>query len=246
MKLSNYTIQPMGEKAILIEFEAEISEKMLEKVLSLKEVLENFFIKEKVEVINTYHSLLIIYPFTIEDVYIKVSALKDLLDKANIGKKHKSYLFHVPVCYDPAFGWDLEYISKAKDLPVEQIIKLHLQPIYTVHFVGFLPGFLYLGGLEKALQISRKKEPRLEVPKGAVGIGENQTGIYPKTSPGGWQILGRTPLEIFDKNEDPPCKISAGDRIKFYTIDLQEYEVIQEQISTGEFQLKKEIYEGQD
>ncbi|MCM4160218.1 5-oxoprolinase subunit PxpB [Antarcticibacterium flavum] len=244
--LSNYTIKPMGEKAILLEFEAEISEKMLEKVLSLKNVLENFFIKERVEVINTYHSLLIIYPFTIEDVYEKISALKELLDRANIGKKHESDLFHIPVCYDPSFGWDLEFISEAKGLPFEEIINLHLQPIYTVYFVGFLPGFLYLGGLEKALQFSRKKEPRLEVPKGAVGIGENQTGIYPKTSPGGWQILGRAPVEIFDKNENPPCEISAGDKIKFYPIDLQEYEVVREQISAGKFQLKKEIYEGQD
>lgn len=246
MRAEEYTIQPMGEKAILIDFEPEISEKMLKKVLLIKDVLEDYFIKEKVEVITTYHSLLINYHLTIENVYWEVSALKNLLMEVKIGKKQQSHIFHIPVCYDPAFGWDLQLMAQEKQMPVSRIIELHLQPVYTVYFVGFLPGFLYLGGLENELHFPRKNEPRPEVPKGAVGIGENQTGIYPKSSPGGWQILGKTPLEIFDKKEDPPCQISAGDRIKFYRVIMDEYEEILEQVSEGKFQLKKEIYEGRD
>src|SRR5690606_21098903 len=97
------------------------------------------------------------------------------------------------------------------NVPVEEIISRHLSSIYTVYFIGFLPGFLYLGGLDKTLQIARKKSPRKRVEKGAVGIGENQTGIYPKDSPGGWQIIGNSPIEILDKNRLPPCPISPGD-----------------------------------
>jgi KipI family sensor histidine kinase inhibitor len=107
-----------------------------------------------------------------------------------------------------------------------------------------LPGFLYLGGLDKKLQISRKIQPRMLVQKGAVGIGENQTGIYPKSSPGGWQIIGNSPVPLFDKNRLPPCEISAGDKVKFYQVSKSEFEKISEEITQGKFQFKKTNYEG--
>jgi len=139
---------------------------------------------------------------------------------------------------------DLKLISREKNLSLDQIIRLHTQPIYTVYFIGFLPGFLYLGGLDKKLQISRKIHPRMEVQKGAVGIGENQTGIYPKSSPGGWQIIGNSPVPLFDKNRLPPCEISAGDKVKFYQVSKSEFLKISEEIKEGKFQFKKVDYEG--
>ena len=237
-------IMPMGERAILLEFEPEISEIVLQKVLSVREELENYLLEENVEVTNTYNSLLISYMFTIEDVYTEVSDLRKLLDRTKIVKNRESRIFYLPVCYDPEFGLDLELISAEKNLQVSEIIELHTLPIYTVYFIGFLPGFLYLGGLDERLQISRKNEPRLKVEKGAVGIGEKQTGIYPKMSPGGWQIIGNCPVPVFDKNHFPPCEISAGDKLKFYAISKEEFEAISEEVSAGNFMIKNEIYEG--
>lgn len=237
-------IMPMGEQAILLEFKPEISENTLQKVLAMKEELENFLVKEKVEITNTYNSVLISYMSSIEDVYTRISALEQVLGRTKIVKNTESHIFHLPVCYDKEFGLDLELIASAKDLPVSEIIELHTAPIYTVYFVGFLPGFLYLGGLDQRLQISRKNEPRLRVEKGAVGIGEKQTGIYPKTSPGGWQIIGNCPVPLFDINELPPCKISAGDKLKFYAVSREKFQAISEEVKEGKFEIKKEIYEG--
>ena len=238
------TVQPMGERSILIEFEPEISEKCLEKVIFYKSLLVKKFPKEKVEVINTYSSLLIFYSSHIEDVYGEVLAVKAVIDKANITKKNHCQLFRIPVCYDPEFGVDLGYVSNEKNLSFQEIITLHSTPVYTVYFTGFLPGFLYLGGLDKRLHISRRKTPRSSVPKGAVGIGEKQTGIYPKSSPGGWQIIGNSPLNFFDKNTDPPSRFLAGDKVKFYPVSREEHQLILEEVRTGKFELKGKIYEG--
>lgn len=233
-------VQAMGERAILIQFEAEISEKLLEKLLFYKNELQKKYIKEEVEVINTYDSLLISYMYDIEDVYGEISAVKQLFRKAKIDKKTEHKLFYIPVCYDLDFGWDLDFVCQEKNLTHQELIELHTAPVYTVFFLGFLPGFLYLGGLEKSLHISRKNQPRLKVEKGAVGIGEKQTGIYPKTSPGGWQIIGKSPLSFFNVNDQPPTKFSAGDKIKFYSISKQEFFEIQAAVQAGNFQIKSE------
>lgn len=237
-------ISPLGDRGILIDFGGEISPQTLDKVLSYKEKIQDSKFKQKVEVINTYNSLLISYIFTIENVYDEVLRLKQLIAEANIPKNTNYKIFHFPVCYDKEFGLDLEYISRVNDLTEKEIIQLHTAPVYQVYFIGFLPGFLYLGGLDKKLQISRKKTPRRSVEKGSVGIGENQTGIYPKNSPGGWQVLGRSPIELFDKNMEIPSPFSAGDKIKFESVSKDEFYRIEKKIAQGNFELKTEKYEG--
>lgn len=234
----------MGERSILIEFEPAIHENLLEKLLGLKKIIQNEPLKGKVELINTYSSLLVNYSDDIEDIYGEVLMLKDLITEANIHNKIKKNLYHIPVCYDDEFGLDINFLSIEKDLSKTEIIELHSTPIYTVYFIGFLPGFLYLGGLDERLHCSRKNQPRLMVEKGAVGIGEKQTGVYPKNSPGGWQIIGNSPVPLFDKNSIPPCEISAGDKVKFYSIDLAEHRQILEQVQNGTFSFKVEKYDG--
>lgn len=231
-------ISPLGDRGILIEFEGEIDPETLDKVLFFRKKIENSYLKQEVEVINTYNSLLISCMFAIEDIYNEISSLKSLLGDANIEKKADYRIFKLPVCYDKEFGLDLKYISEEKKLSENEIIELHTAPLYQVYFIGFLPGFLYLGGLDSRLQISRKKTPRRSVEKGSVGIGENQTGIYPKNSPGGWQILGKTPVDLFNKNEKPPSPFSAGDKIKFEAVSREEYLEIEKQIETGNYSLK--------
>ncbi len=237
-------INAMGERAILVQFEPEISENLLEKLLFYKNKLNEFYTEVNVEVISSYNSLLISYMFTIEDVYGEISTLKKLFSEAKIAKLNNRQTFYLPVCYDEEFGWDLEHIANEKKLSKQQIIELHSAPLYTVYFIGFLPGFLYLGGLDKKLEIPRKNQPRMKIEKGAVGIGGNQTGIYPKSSPGGWQILGRSPVNLFDKNQDPPCEISAGDKVKFDPVSKDEFQKISEAVSEGKYQIKKEKYHG--
>ena len=237
-------IRLMGERAILVEFEPEMREEKLDILLFYKNLLQNFYGEEKVEVINTYSSLLIFYISGIENIYGEISVIEELVSGANIDKLNQRQLFYLPVCYDSKFGPDLEVISSQNKLSFQEIISLHTYPTYTVFFTGFLPGFLYLGGLDSRLYISRKNVPRLEVQKGAVGIGEKQTGIYPKTSPGGWQIIGNSPVPLFDKNKIPPCQISAGDKIRFYSISVPEHEEILQEVQSGDFRIKKEIYGG--
>lgn len=237
-------LKPMGERSVLIQFEPEINPVLLEKILFYKDVLYGSMVKEEVEVINTYNSLLVTYTYSIEDIYGEILRIEKLLEKSQIDKSNDSRLYHIPVCYEPEFGLDLELISTHKQISISQIIQLHTAPVYIVYFIGFLPGFLYLGGMDEKLKISRKNQPRLEVEKGAVGIGENQTGIYPKKSPGGWQIIGNSPVSFFNKNEDPPCEISAGDRVKFYAVSKDEYDTISEEVARGVFRLKSETYAG--
>lgn len=236
-------VKAMGERAVLIEFEPGIHEELLERILFHKEVIEQYYIKQKVEVLNAYCSLLVYYIEDIEDVYSEVLTLKELLDRPNIPKKINSLLHYIPVCYDLDFALDLEFLAGQKNRPVAEIIRLHTQALYSVYFIGFLPGFLYLGGLDEKLRISRKGKPRMRVEKGAVGIGENQTGIYPRSSPGGWQIIGRSPVDFFDKNSEPPCEIMPGDKVRFYSITRGEFDAISEEIRSGDFQIKKEKYE---
>ena len=231
-------IKRLGKRAFLVEFEPEISAIVLDKVLQFKKFIQEKLFKADVEVINTFNSLLIYYESTIEDVYREILSLKEDFEKANIQLNFKSRLFHVPVCYDLKFALDLEEISAAKKLSKEEIIRLHTAEEYLVYFTGFLPGFLYLGGLPQALHFSRKKQPRLRVEKGAVGIGEKQTGIYPQESPGGWNIIGNSPVPLFDAAHDPPCEIGAGDRIRFYAIDLEEHENLSRQVKEGNFRYK--------
>ena len=231
-------IKRLGERAFLLEFEPEISALVLEKVLRLKKFTQDNLIKANVEITNTYNSLLISYGSTIEDAYGKVLSLKEDFETANIQLNFKSRLFLIPVCYDEEFALDLEEISTAKKLSKEEVIRLHTSEDYLVYFIGFLPGFLYLGGLPKELHFSRKNQPRLRVEKGAVGIGEKQTGIYPHESPGGWNIIGNSPVPLFDPNANPPCEIRPGDRIRFYAIDLEEHENLSRQVKEGNFRYK--------
>ena len=153
-------------------------------------------------------------------------------------KEINSKTFRIPVCYDEEFSVDLESYSKAIHLSKDAVLKLHSEAIYSVYFIGFLPGFLYLGGLNSALYLDRKTTPSFNVKKGAVGIGGKQTGIYPQDSPGGWHIIGNSPIELFNPKQNPPCFIKAGDKIKFYSISKSEYQHIKSEVINSCFDFK--------
>jgi inhibitor of KinA len=224
--------------AILVEWPARIDEFMLQDVLGFKNSIQNLNNKSIVEVISAYNSLLIIYDSTIEYVNSAFLELKTLYLKQDKIVENHFRTFRIPVCYDTDFAVDLDDFSKEKKLSKPEIIELHTEPIYTVFFIGFLPGFLYLGGLNSKLHLDRKNTPDLNVKKGAVAIGGKQTGIYPQDSPGGWHIIGSSPIELFNPKENPPCFINAGDKVKFYSISKFEYLQIQDKIENSTFNIK--------
>jgi inhibitor of KinA len=131
----------------------------------------------------------------------------------------------IPVCYDEPFALDLDEVARHAGLTRERVIALHSEPEYVVHMIGFLPGFPYLGGLDPRLATPRKESPRLRVPAGSVGIGGRQTGVYTFDSPGGWQVIGRTPLGLFDIDRDPPSMLRIGDRVRFRPVSADVFRV---------------------
>ena len=235
------TYNPYGERSILVEWPSEINENILKDVLVFKYKLKNQKIEPNIEVKSAYNSLLITYNFTIENINDKVSALKKLYSNEEKVKKTLNRLWKIPVCYDDKFAIDMEEISKGKKLSKEEIIQFHSRSVYTVYFIGFLPGFLYLGGLNEKLHTERKATPRLHVKKGAVAIGGNQTGIYPNESPGGWNIIGNSPIDFFDASQETPCFAKAGDKILFVPIGLKEYNEIDVLVKARIYQIESEV-----
>ncbi|MEW7277055.1 5-oxoprolinase subunit PxpB [Aquimarina sp. 2201CG1-2-11] len=212
-----------SEKSILIEWPPKIDENSLRKILLVKKSVEKFYGKLIVEVVFTYNSLLIYYASTIEDFYSEVLSLKSLCNAKFGGVLVKNKLWKIPVCYASSLAMDLDVFTKDKNLSIDEVIALHTSSVYTVYFMGFLPGFLYLGGLHKKLFCDRKITPSPKIEKGAVAIGGNQTGIYPVESPGGWHVIGRCPVDFFDPNKEDCCFVSPGDRIQFVSISEKKY-----------------------
>ncbi|MAW94510.1 MULTISPECIES: 5-oxoprolinase subunit PxpB [unclassified Leeuwenhoekiella] len=239
MKHQKPKISRLGEQAILLEWDFEIVPENLYWLLSVKKILREKVLKSKVELINTYNSLLINYGLSINVIYDDFLLLKQY-DFASIKTEAlETSTYKLPVCYDAEFGLDLDELAVATKLKIPELIALHTKPIYTVYFIGFLPGFLYLGGMDKRLRISRKKEPRKSVAKGAVGIAENQTGIYPNSSPAGWQIIGNCPVELFNPKFEIPCPFQTGDCIQFYAVDLAAHQRIKTEVEAGSYTLEK-------
>ncbi len=240
----NLHYKRFGERSILIEWPAMIDENILRDIIRFKDQIFKNNIKEIVELKSAYNSLLIIYDSICRNFEKDAELLKKLYESADLQHDIVSKLWKIPVCYDPIFGIDLQAISKEKGISINEIINRHSQAIYTVYFIGFLPGFLYLGGLNKSLFVPRKATPRLKVERGSVAIGENQTGIYPKESPGGWNIIGNSPISFFDVTKEIPCFSQPGDQIVFYPISLREYENIKTLVDEGVYQMESEVLDG--
>jgi len=148
------------------------------------------------------------------------SALADLSESALPAAREVT----IPVCYGGQYGPDLADVATAHELTPDDVVRLHSGATYAVYMLGFAPGFAYLGGLPEAIATPRRPEPRMAVPAGSVGIGGSQTGVYPLMSPGGWQLIGRTPLRLFDARRDPPAMLAAGDRVHFTSVTPDEFQ----------------------
>lgn len=213
----------MGDRGLLLEFGDEISSEVNEKVRRMALAIQAEAIKGIIETVPTYRSLLVLY-------HPLIIPLKDLKKKlAHLEEELKEISFpdptltKIPVLYGGAVGPDLEKVAEYLHLTTEEVIRLHCSKSYFIYMIGFMPGFPYMGELPDALITPRLKTPRLSVPAGSVAIAQKQTGIYPVESPGGWQILGRTPVKLFEPQKNPPALLRMGDLVKFYPITESEF-----------------------
>ena len=210
-------IVPSGDSIIIINNLNNL------KTSSLTDYLEKLELNEIEDIISLKSSVGILFnPHKISSSdFIKKT--KNLLSNKNFTNNNKIKTWEIPICYDKDFAIDLNEISTKCKIDVDQVIKKHNNKTYEVDIVGFLPGFLYLGKLDDSLHLPRKNNPRTHIPEGSIGIAGNQTGIYNIESPGGWNIIGRTPLRLFDKLKNPPIKIKQGDKIIFKEITKEEF-----------------------
>lgn len=212
-----------GDKGFLVEFGDGIDPQVNAKVRAMAGILEKEKPEGILEVIPTYRSLLFIYDPEQTDpdsLYLLVEKLET--SRAEMDP-NTFRIIEIPVCYGGEFGPDIGNVQKNSGLTQEQVIQVHAAPEYLIYMVGFTPGFAFLGGLDKRLFTPRLNTPRMVVPKGSVGIANNQTGMYPIASPGGWQLIGRTPLNLFAPWKKNPFLYRAGDKIKFVPISESEY-----------------------
>lgn len=238
-----FKVYTLSECAVTLEFGNEINQIVSEKISQFKALIELYPLPGLRSVVSAYTTLSIFYnlPQLIEsetlpglDGYEKVrNYLAELEDKLSIAPMRTSegITTAIPVCYEPEFAPDLSEVAKHTGISEVEIIRLHTSAIYKVYMIGFTPGFAYLGGMPEVLATPRKQTPAQSVAAGSVGIAGLQTGIYPIMSPGGWQIIGRTPLILFDANRSQPSLLKAGDTVSFVSINGDEFNRLKKKLA---------------
>jgi inhibitor of KinA len=218
-----------GDRMVMVEFEPVIAPEINDAVHELAAAMETARIQGIVECTPSFHSLGIHYnPLQIGYADV-VRRVRELVESDQRHQRRAIRRVEVPLVYGSDFGPDLKSVASAHSLSIEAVVALHCEPVYRVCLIGFTPGFPYLGGLPEALATPRLPTPRASVPAGSVAIGGRQCGIYPVNSPGGWSILGRTPLRLFDVQQAEPCLLSPGDEVVFRSICEREFAEIASQ-----------------
>jgi inhibitor of KinA len=221
---------PLGDSAVRVAFGTAISPGVARRVRRFCAALDAEPILGADEWVAGYAAVTVYYrPWVIGYAAI-CDALRRRLRRrvAGFATGGEARVVEIPVCYGGEFGPDLADIAALHGLTSAQAVRRHRAPCYQVYFLGFLPGFAYLGGLSRTLETPRRATPRASVPAGAVGIAGAQTGVYPVETPGGWQIIGRTPLRLYDPARQPPALLAAGDRVRFVSITAAQFSEIRE------------------
>jgi inhibitor of KinA len=234
---ASYKIFPLGDQAVSLEFNVDVIDPAIHHhLVAIKAWIEQNRFHGLLDIILGYHSVTITYDFF---QLVKSNGqtsgfafVKDQLELAHSQSsqqrlKISSRQISVPVCYNSKFGFDGDTVCGKKNISRDELIRLHTSKSYDVYLIGFLPGFPYMGFVDPQIEVPRHQTPRQNVPAGSVGVAGKQTGIYPFDSPGGWQIIGRTPLRLFNASESPPVIFEIGDTVSFYSIDEDEFEQIQ-------------------
>ena len=226
-----------GDRAIFIELGDSIDPDVNQRVRNLKLAIEKAGIPGVVESVPAYRSLLVYFePLQLSAPEFR-ETIGNLLKSLTSGESPERRLIEIPVTYGGEFGPDLELVASHNNLSDAEVVRIHSSARYLIYMIGFMPGFPYLGGMSPDIATPRKITPRLKIPAGSVGIAGNQTGIYPAESPGGWQIIGRTPLELFHPTREPPSILQAGDYLTFVGVTPEEFTIVKESVRNGTYQL---------
>ncbi|HRH59402.1 MAG TPA: 5-oxoprolinase subunit PxpB [Chitinophagaceae bacterium] len=234
MNFFPHYIEPLGDHALIIRFVDLINDSVHQQILFLFQQLQKQPVTGMLDLIPAYTSLAVVYDVMVVNKeapafsayqYIK-KQVENLMEKSDWSFELRKRIIRIPVCYDSSFGIDLEEMAAQKRMSTDKIVRLHTETSYHVYMIGFLPGFAYMGIVDAQIAMPRKNSPRQKVPAGSVGIAGKQTGVYPFDSPGGWNIIGKTPLQMFNKNSKEPCLLQPGDEIIFEPVSLQEFENI--------------------
>lgn len=221
--VESFKLLPAGDRAAVADFGNVIDEAVNRQVNRLKDLLLIEKIAGIEEMVPAFSSLLILY----NPQLLKFTELGEKLKKINLTPElinsTQKKILEIPCCYGGEYGEDLTDLAKLSGLSEAEIIKIHSSRDYRVYMLGFLPGFVYLGGLDERIAAPRLKTPRVAIPAGSVGIGGDQTGVYPIASPGGWRLIGKTPVKFYDPARKQPILCQAGDYIRFVPITANEY-----------------------
>lgn len=229
-------LMPSGDSALTIQLGSEISEPVHQRVAAMAGLLEQAGIPGVLELIPTYCSLMVCYdPLTLSYEQL-VSRIGELAGQGENSAPKTRTVVEIPVCYGGSYGPDLPFVAEHCRMTQEQVIALHAEPEYLIYMLGFTPGFPYLGGMDPRLATPRLAEPRVKIAGGSVGIAGEQTGLYPMDSPGGWQLIGRTPLRLYDPEREEPILLKASQYLKFRPISEEEFLSIQAQVEQGRYE----------
>lgn len=224
-----------GDSAINIEFGNIISEDINKKIRAMELSIEVMELHGIVEVVPTYRSLMIHYNPLKVDYYELLNSLKKIEKNLDNIVLPAPEVIEIPTLYGGDWGPDIEYIARYNNITVEEVVEIHTSKEYLIFMLGFTPGFPYLGGMDKRIAVPRLQTPRTRIPGGSVGIAGEQTGIYPVSSPGGWQLIGKTPVKLFDPIKEKPILLKSGNYIKFKSINEEEYLKIQNDLDNGTY-----------
>lgn len=235
-----------GETGLVVEFGNEISPEINTKIKRLVDFFDHRNEIGIIEILPTYRSLLISY----NPLEISTERLLEMIEQAfeisetSDSKNSFREIVEIPVFYGGELGPDLAFVAKHNQLSPEEVINIHSSDEYLIYMIGFTPGFPYVGGMSEQIATPRLQIPRTRIPAGSVGIAANQTGIYPVESPGGWQLIGRTPLCLFDYRKENPFLLDAGHYLSFKPIDQNEFQKISDEVLRGTYKinrLRKEV-----
>lgn len=216
--------RPAGDRGLLVEYGSDIDPAVNQKVRSMAAALQEDRPDGLVEVVPAYCSILVIYDPAAATIDTLKKALLSLEKQLPDMQLPPPKVLDIPVCYQGEYGPDMDDVAARAGLTPQEVTRIHSEPEYMIYMIGFTPGFPFLGGLPESLHVPRLATPRPSVPAGSVGIANNQTGIYPLASPGGWRLIGQTPLRLFTPEHSHPIPYQPGDRIRFRPISPLEFQ----------------------